>query len=142
MIGANMDNILLIFLSNLKYIDKFNKIIDKFSEQRYKIYVYEDIINIDFKHTDLPEIIRYYNEEGSNKIVILSNIRDLLYFCYRCYNQLVDDFIYFIEDEENNYFDVDDKYYSAYFNIFEFNGIENETIDGSIYMTEKNSTVL
>lgn len=137
-----MEKVLLVFLNNLKYIEKFDTIIDMFSEQHYKIYFYDDINSIDFSYTDLPEIIRYYDEKGTNKVVVLSNIRDLLYFWFRCYNQLVDDFIYFIEDEENNFFDVDDKFYSVYFNVFEFNGIENETINGSIYLTEKNSTIL
>jgi|GEM_PF-6382963 len=139
-----MKYILLAFLNDVDDVDKCNQIINEFDSNNYKIYLYENITYANFHFNELTEIIRYYKEvaDGVNKIVILSNIRDLLFFWYRCYNQVVDDFIYLVEESEKTYFDLNDKYYSMYYNIFEFNGIEQETIEGKIYLTKYNSLIL
>jgi len=139
-----MNNILLVFLEELSDIETFNNIIDDFNKEDYQIYLYDNLTKIDFKYNDLPKIIKHYKEVtvDCNKIVVLSNIRDLLFFWFRCYNQLVDDFIYLIDVNENNFFNVDDKFYSIYYNIFEFNGIETETINNCIYLTKKCNSIL
>lgn len=139
-----MNKILLIFLNSIKDINYYNYVVSDFEAQGYMLYLYKDISSDNFSYTDLPEIIRFYQNNSSSlhKIVVMSNIRDLTYFWYRCYNHLVDDFIYLVEEEEVNYFDIDDIYYSAYYNIFEFNKIETETIEGKIYLTKKCNTIL
>lgn len=139
-----MENIILAFLNDVDNIDECNQIINDFDTHNYKIYLYEDITCDNFHFNELIEIIRYYKEVGGgiNKIVILSNIRDLLLFWYRCYNQVVDDFVYLVEESEKRYFNFDDKYYGMYYNIFEFNGIEQETIEGKIYLTKQNNLIL
>ncbi len=139
-----VNNILLVFLNNLKDIEGFNKIIDEFDKREYKMYLYDNIRGTDFDFSQLPDIVEYYKKQHNNvnKIVILSNLRDLIFAWYRCYNSIVDDFIYFIDEEENNYFDFDDRHYGFYFNLFEFNNIESESIEGKIYLTQKNNTVL
>lgn len=139
-----MNNILLIFLNNLKDLNCFDSIISDFEAEDYKLYLYDEVNRDSFSYTDLPEIIKYYQNEnnGLNKVVVLSNIRDLIYFWFRCYNQIVDDYIYIVEEEESNFFDVDDIYFNAYYNIFEFNKIEKEIIEGKIYLTNKCNTIL
>lgn len=139
-----MNNILLIFLNNLKDLNCFDSIISDFETEGYKLYLYDEVNRDDFNYTDLPKIIQFYQNEndGLNKVVVLSNIRDLIYFWFRCYNQIVDDYIYIVEEEESNFFDVDDIYFNEYYNIFEFNKIEKETIEGKIYLTKKCNTIL
>lgn len=139
-----MNNILLVFLNNLKDLNCFDNIICDFEAEGYKLYLYDEVNSNSFSYTDLPEIIRFYQNEndGVNKVVVLSNIRDLIYFWFRCYNQIVDDFIYLVEEEESNFFDVDDTYFNAYYNIFEFNKIEKETIEGKIYLSKKCDMIL
>ncbi|MGF7059796.1 glycosyltransferase family protein [Brassicibacter mesophilus] len=131
-----MDNILLVFLNNLKDIEGFNKIIDEFDKRDYKMYLYDNIKETDFDFSELPDIIEFYKNQhmNVNKIVVLSNLRDLIFAWYRCYNSLIDDFIYFIDEEESNYFDFEDKHYNFYFNLWNFKNIENETINGKIYI--------
>lgn len=139
-----MNNILLVFLNNLKDLNCFDSIICDFETEGYKLYLYDEVNKDSFSYTDLPEIIQFYQNEndGVNKVVVLSNIRDLIYFWFRCYNQIVDDFIYLVEEEESNFFDVDDIYFNEFYNIFEFNKIEKETIEGKIYLSKNCNTIL
>lgn len=139
-----MRKILLVFINNLVDVDGFDLIINKFDNEGYDCYLYENIDDTNFNCFDLNDIVSYYKEQESNlsKIVVMSNIRDLLLFWFRCYNSIVDDFVYFVDQDENDYFKVDDKYYNVYYNIFEFNGIKNEIIKGSIYITERNNIIL
>lgn len=137
-----MNKILLIFINQLKDTASFDKIILDLEGQGYEIYLYDDVNSDSLMYTDLPEICKFYNKSKSTKFVILSNIRDLTFFWYRCYNQLIDDFIYIVEDEEVNFFHEEDAFYRAYYNIFEFNNINNEIIDGRIYLTQKSNIIL
>lgn len=139
-----MDNILLVFLNNLKDIEGFNKIIDEFDKREYKMYLYDNIKSEDFDFSQLPDIVEYYKNQynDANKIVILSNLRDLVFAWYRCYNSVVDDFVYFADEEENNYFDVSDRHFDFYYNLYEFNGIESETVESKMYLTRTNTVIL
>ena len=83
----------------------------------------------------LPVVVANYRAEyeNINKIVVLTNSRDLIFSWYRCYNSVVDDFIYFIDKDEKNYFDADDKHYKFYHSLSQFKGIEGETVEGDLY---------
>ncbi len=139
-----MKKILLIFINNLCDVDYFDNMINTFDNKGYDCYLYENINDTNFNCYDLNDIVSYYKEQESNvpEIVVMSNIRDLILFWFRCYNSLVDDYVYFVDKEENNFFSVDDKYYNVYYNLFEFNGIDNETIEGRIFLTEIDNIVL
>ncbi|WIV12039.1 glycosyltransferase [Proteiniborus sp. MB09-C3] len=139
-----MDNILLIFLNDLQRIDEFNKIINEFDRREYKMYLYDNIRSEDFDFSQLPDIVEYYKKQHNNvnKIVILSNLRDLTFAWYRCYNSIVDDFVYFIDEEGNNYFDINDRHFDFYYNLYEFNYVEKETIEGKIYLNKEDEKVL
>lgn len=132
-----MSNILLVFLNELENIEEFNSIIDKFAEHGYAMYLWNNIKKDEnFSIDMLPIVIaNYKNEyEDLNKIVVLSNVRDLIFSWYRCYNSVVDDFIYFIDKDDKCYFNVSDRHYNFYYNLAEFNGIEEETVEGQIYI--------
>ncbi len=131
-----MENILLIFLKDLKNVDEFNDIINEFEKNNYSMYLTDIKVDKYFSVDSLPEIVNYYKNEHQdiNKIVVLSNSRDLIFSWYRCYNSVVDDFIYFVDEEENNYFDVTDNHYDFFENLSKLYGIEKETIKGKIHI--------
>lgn len=140
-----MNNILLIFLNDLENVDEFNEIIDEFGKNNYEMYLLDKIKEDEYFSIDsLPIMVENYKNEHKNvnKVVVLSNSRDLIFSWYRCYNSLVDDFVYFVDEDEKNYFVPEDRYYDFYYNLFEFNGIEKETIEGRLFLTEKNKTIL
>lgn len=140
-----MDNILLIFLNDLERVEEFNEIIDKFDKNGYKMYLLDNIRKDDhFSFEDLPNLVEFYKSEheNANKIVVLSNSRDLIFSWYRCYNSVVDDYIYFIDEDEKNYFLPSDRHFNFYYNLYEFNGIDKETVEGKIYLSKKDRAVL
>lgn len=140
-----MDNILLIFLNNLERTDEFNRIIDEFDKNGYKMYLLDNIKEDQFFSFDeLPNLVDFYKKgyKNVNKTVVLSNSRDLIFFWYRCYNSVADDFIYFIDANDKDYFTPQDRHFNFYYNLYEFNGIDRETVEGKIYLNIKDKKVL
>jgi hypothetical protein len=140
-----LDNILLIFLNNLERTDEFNRIIDEFDKNGYKMYLLDNIKEDQFFSFDeLPNLVDFYKKgyKNVNKTVVLSNSRDLIFFWYRCYNSVADDFIYFIDANDKDYFTPQDRHFNFYYNLYEFNGIDRETVEGKIYLNIKDKKVL
>lgn len=140
-----MDNILLIFLNDLEKVDEFNKIIDEFDKNGYAMYLLDNIKEDEYFSMDiLPGMVENYKNEHKNvnKVVVLSNSRDLIFSWYRCYNSLVDDFIYFIDENEKNYFLPSERHFDFYYNLYEFNGIAKETVEGKIYLNKEDERIL
>ena len=132
-----MDNILLIFLNDLERVEEFNEIIDKFDKDGYKMYLLDNIKEDEYFFFDsLPNLVEIYKNEHENinKVVVLSNSRDLIFSWYRCYNSIVDDYIYFIDEDEKNYFIPEDRHFDFYYNLYEFSEINRETVEGKIYL--------
>ncbi len=132
-----MDNILLIFLNDLERVNEFNEIIDEFDKNGYAMYLLDNIKADEyFSFDSLPNLVENYKNEHKNvnKVVVLSNSRDLIFSWYRCYNSVVDDYIYFIDEYEKNYFIPSDRHFNFYYNLYEFNGIDKETVEGKIYL--------
>lgn len=140
-----MDNILLIFLNDLERIEEFNEIIEEFDKNGYKMYLLDNIREDEyFSFDNLPNLVEIYKNEHKNvnKVVVLSNSRDLIFSWYRCYNCVVDDYIYFIDEDEKNYFIPEDRHFNFYYNLYEFNGIDRETVEGKIYLNKKDRVIL
>ncbi|MBU5436660.1 glycosyltransferase family 4 protein [Tissierella sp. MSJ-40] len=132
-----MDNILLVFLNDLDNVNEFNKIIDKFAENKYAMYLLDNIKEDEyFSMDDLPQLVEFYKNQHDNvnKVVVLSNSRDLIFSWYRCYNSVVDDFIYFIDEDDKNYFHSKNRHFDFFHNLSEFNEVKEETINGRIYL--------
>ena len=132
-----MDNILLVFLNNLGNVEEFNEIIDKFAQKNYSMYLLDNIKEDEyFSMESLPELVEFYKSqhESVNKVVVLSNARDLMFSWYRCYNSLVDDFIYFIDEDDKSYYNPTHRHYTFYKYLSQFSGIEEENVCGKIYI--------
>ena len=98
-----LDNILLVFLNDLERVDEFNEIIDEFDKNGYSMYLLDNIKEDEYFSIDiLPTMVETYKNQhkNANKVVVLSNSRDLIFSWFRCYNSLVDDFVYFIDEDE------------------------------------------
>lgn len=131
-----MDNILLVFLNDLERVDEFNEIIDEFDKNGYSMYLLDNIKEDEYFSIDiLPTMVETYKNQhkNANKVVVLSNSRDLIFSWFRCYNSLVDDFVYFIDEDEKNYFLPSERHFDFYYNLSKFNGIDKETVEGKIY---------
>ena len=140
-----MDNILLVFLNKLENVDEFNKIIDKFAEHNYAMYLLDNIKEDEYFSIDsLPELVEFYRKQHDsvNKVVVLSNSRDLIFSWYRCYNSVIDDFVYFIDKDDKNYFLPSEGHFAFYYNLYEFNGVDKETVGGKMYLSIKDRVIL
>ncbi|WP_315121944.1 glycosyltransferase [uncultured Clostridium sp.] len=139
-----MDNLLLVFPHNVEDIEEWNSIINKFDDENYYVYILNDISTVEFDIGYLPDIIEYHKSLHTdiNKIVIMSNARDLILSWYRCYNSMIDDFIYFIDEDESNFYIPENEHFAFYYNLYEFNGIDKEEIQGKIYLNKKDEKVL
>ncbi|MFZ5632087.1 MAG: glycosyltransferase family 4 protein [Bacillota bacterium] len=129
-------NVLLVILSKTNNNDSFNEIIDNFETKGYKIHIFTDEKN-ELETTSLPVLIDYLcsmeKKDCFNRIVVLSDIRKLVFSWYRCYNSIADDFIYYI-GEDNQYNKISTMADIFYEELYRFNGIENETVQGKIYL--------
>lgn len=134
-----MNNILLVFPYKLKdKKDKFNKIVDKFKQNGYRIISFSEI-DKNFDVMSLPLYVKDAAEQldcNLDRISVLSNVKEFIFIWYRAYNSLIDDFVYFIDSENyakqlfNNNI-IKDNLYQL---ITNFIGINNESIQGKIFL--------
>ena len=125
-----MANVLLVFPFNIVNNSEFEKIIHEFDEKGYIIHVFDEI-NKEIPLDSLPGIIDFAKSqlrEEINRLVILSNLRDLIFSWFRCYNSIVNDFIYYIDQ---NYSIFSDTFAQQ---LAGFNDIEREYLEGKIYI--------
>ena len=72
-------------------------------------------------------------DSQAERIVVCSNVREIIFSWYRCYNHLVHDFVYVI-DEFNSDLLVHKKEYAFFQQLFNFAGIGEEEVNGRIYL--------
>lgn len=116
-----MKNILLVFPYNVTNLKDFEEIVNKFEVENYIIHYFEGINNENLFVDGLFGIVENMKKSYTdiNKIVVLSNIRELICSWYRCYNGLVDEYVYYI-DSNNNFFIKKDEYYLFFKNLADF----------------------
>ncbi|MBU5299932.1 glycosyltransferase family 4 protein [Clostridium sporogenes] len=131
-----MDNLILIFPYKVEDKEEWNNIINVFDKKNYYVYILNDISTIDFGIGSLSTIIEYYKNfhENINKIVVMSNAKDLIFSWFRAYNSIVDDFIYFIDDEEKNFYQSNEEIFPLIDNLSNLINIDEENIYGKIYI--------
>ncbi|WP_018249186.1 glycosyltransferase family protein [Orenia marismortui] len=117
---------------------RYNKIITQFKKKGYEIkrFNYRDEF---FKPDMLVSFIEDIKGKNKNieRISLISNIKDIIFSSYRCYNSLIDDFVYFISNRNGNkllLFDSNDVKRDFYRELSNFTGTENETLQGKIYL--------
>ena len=90
------NNYLLVFPYQVTNKAEFESILDYFEENDYIIHLINDISPNNFDLTLLPVIIQEVIKDQAKRIVVCSNVRELIFSWYRCYNHLVHDYIYLI----------------------------------------------
>ncbi|WP_027624889.1 glycosyltransferase family 4 protein [Clostridium lundense] len=131
-----MKNLLLVFQHSIQLKHRFYEMINEFDRQGYYVHIYDDMHINNFSIDYLPYLIDYYKKEYNdlNKIVVLSNCKDILFSWFRVYNSLIDDFIYFIDNEEQNFYKKDNDLYDFINSISNFASINEEVVQGKIYI--------
>ena len=131
-----MDNIILIFPYKVKNIDEFNKILGDFDKQGYYVYLFNDLDKNEFEMDSLYNVIDFYKKQHNNinKVIIMSNVKEIVFSWYRCYNSLADDFIYFIDESTSGFFQPEDELYGFLDSLSKLSDIENESIEGKVYV--------
>ena len=91
--------ILLKLMFRLRNIEEFKKIEFGFERNGYKVEEYGEIDRREFKIQDIEEKINEVRKKhGFNcKIVLVSNIKDVLFKSFFEYNSIIDKFIFFID---------------------------------------------
>jgi len=132
--------ILIAVVSSDVNHEKLEEILTQFEHVGYRVHVFDKIEEQVELMMDLSNIINYVKdiEKVIERIVILSNISEFIFSWYRCYNSLVDDFIYYL-DENTNYENIAiiEKIPNVdfYEQLYNFNGIAQEKNQGKIYIT-------
>lgn len=134
-----MTRLLIALPISINNNQEWENTLNKFDEKDFYIYEVEGLNNSEYDIGFLPGLVEYYKNlhVSVEKIVVISDARDLIFTWFRCYNSLIDDYIYFIDDFENNLFSPQNVHYPFYFNMLEFNGITNELVKGKIYLSKK-----
>jgi hypothetical protein len=128
-------NILISFPYKVNNFDDYEETLNDFENRGYIIHNFEGIED-DFRVDILYSAIQYvkeYEGEDINRIVVISNIKELIFCWFRCYNPLIDDFIYLIDNLEKDFF-RNDINYNFYEKLYKFIDIDNEFIEGKIYI--------
>lgn len=127
------NNYLLVFPYQVTNKAEFESILDYFEENDYIIHLINDISPNNFDLTLLPVIIQEVIKDQAKRIVVCSNVRELIFSWYRCYNHLVHDYIYVIDEFSSDLL-AGKKEYAFYQQLFNFIGIEEEKVNGRIYI--------
>ena len=130
-----MNNKLLIFNYNLKNKTGLDELVSRFDQKGFDIH-FLDGIDHNFNIWNIPFLLDYLGIkiDQEHRLAVLSNIRNLIMFWYRVYNSLFDDFIYYLDNEEEEIrFAHDNLSEELYRQIALFNGISDESVNGKIY---------
>lgn len=126
-----MQKDLLAFSCQLTRNENFETVIRGFEEHGYNVHRYQIPLGADINI--LPGIVNEIKlENQEQKIVVLSNNREALFCWYRCYNDLVDDFVYVLD--ENHSFLKDDGRKLFFMKLADFTAISADEVQGVIYL--------
>lgn len=128
-----MPNVLLVFPWYLRDKSNFEKIIHQYEKNGFEIRIYQGIDNRNFNFTVLPNILSELNIADDTKLVVLSNVAEIIFSWFRCYSSLMDDFIYFIDTNDNQFL-VNNAENKLFHTLARFDGIEEETIEAKIFI--------
>lgn len=137
-----MNNIVISISYELKNIEAWDSILDRFDKNGYFVYELNNVPKSSISIEDFPSIIEQYSSYHSkiDHIVLVSNIRELVFSWFRCYNSLVDDFIYFDNEYETCFLSIEDDHFPFYQSLIEFYRIEEDALEDKLFIFS-NSTV-
>lgn len=127
-----MNKVLLCISYNTFDKKGFDAIIKSFEQWGYDIHVFDigpsDSFNFDSLFSVVSDL-----RTGAEKqrVVILSNIRTAVFSWYRCFNWMLDDFIYFIDDNPAFTKTLHYEFFDA---LASFAGIDTEALQAKIYL--------
>lgn len=128
-----MQKDLLAFSYQLTREEDFQSVIKDFEKHAYTVHHYPIPPGADFYIDNLPGIVQQIKQENQEqKIVVLSNNREAIFCWYRCYNDLVDDFIYVIDNKHS--FIKNDEYKALFVEMAKFTAINVDDVQGVIYL--------
>jgi YHS domain-containing protein len=99
-----MAKILMAYNFRLRNTEEYSELIEKFDKNGYSIKIMPEISkeNVEIEKLEI-DIDNIRKEQSSiEEIIVISNIKDLLFCWYRVYNHLVDKFIFFIDKINQN----------------------------------------
>lgn len=127
-----MQKDLLAFSYQLTREEDFLSVIEEFEKHAYTVHHYPIPPGADFYIDNLPGIVQQIKQEKQEqKIVVLSNNHEAIFCWYRCYNDLVDDFIYVIDKKHS--FIKNDEYKAFFVEMAKFTAINVDDVQGVIY---------
>jgi glycosyltransferase involved in cell wall biosynthesis len=131
--GIKMQKDLLAFSYQLTQKEDFEAAIKDFEKHGYTVHHYQIPLGADFYIDNLPSMVQKIKQENQEqKIVVLSNNREALFCWYRCYNDLIDDFVYVID--KNYSFIKDDEHKMFFMELANFTAINADEVQGVIYL--------
>lgn len=129
-----MADLLLVFPYEVSDKEGFENMICLFEDKGFIVHVFEGLNSNDFYLEILADVLEQLkeNEEGINRIVVISNVKEIVFSWYRCYNSLVDEFVYFVDKGDCRFLDgiEDTEFIQCLSNFF---SIRKEHIEGKIY---------
>lgn len=130
-----MADLLLAFPFELSDKDGFEKILTLFEDKGFIIHIFDGLNSNDFYLEVLENILEQIKENGASqddRIVVFSNIKEIIFSWFRCYNSMVDEFVYFKDREDPKFLDgVSDSEFID--SLSKFYNISDEHIEGKIY---------
>ncbi|MCX8129921.1 MAG: hypothetical protein N3I35_07475 [Clostridia bacterium] len=138
-----MANVLISFRYDVKDNCGYEKALVDFENNDYIVYDY-NVSGQEFSIETLYYAVQDIKDKhrGSlDRIAVISNIRYAIFIWYRCYNYLVNDYIYFIDESG---LDIIGGRSNLIKNLSDLSGIGSETIVGKIYihLTFSNHTLM
>jgi glycosyltransferase involved in cell wall biosynthesis len=131
-----MSKVLLVISSKSNTMIQLDAMIAQFEQEGYHVHLFED--QGDLEMTSLINLIQYINEYENTEIerfVFMSDIKEFVFAWFRCYNHLIDDFIYCInEGQQSSIWSISSAYTDFFKRLASFDGASQETLIGKIFI--------
>lgn len=134
---AIMSSILISIIGGKPLDEELKRIYKDFEKHEFTIEVFYDL-DSQFNINSLTMIMEFLKEQeryknGIDRVVVLSNIKELLLTWYRLYNYIVDDYILLLDFAEINN-DIEQTEKMVIKKLASFSNIHNDKLSGQIYL--------
>lgn len=125
--------VLILVLAKTQEAETFRRILAAFENKGYQVHLFADH-GRELVLESLPNILAMvedYAAEPLERITVLSDCRELVFPWYRCYNSLVDDFIFFLDVHSQPGREPQDAFQQV---LMRFHNIEDEYLQGKLFI--------